>query len=168
MPSVRFEPIDLRRHADTCVRFRRDSYFCSFGDGEAFDPATGGVKGYLDRLRQRLAILPEGIVHVWRADLIVGQIEAQIRPDTGTGYVNLFHLVPEERGSGAGDLLHDYVLLLFARHGVPSARLSVSPSNLRAVRYYAKHGWRDLGPRPDHPEVHLMELIITPRSSGAR
>jgi hypothetical protein len=91
MQSVRFEPIDLVRDGETCVRFRRDSYFCSFGEGDAFDPATGGPAGYLERLRVRLATLPEGIVHVWRADTIVGQIEAQIPPGVGTGYVNLFH-----------------------------------------------------------------------------
>lgn len=160
MPEVRFEPIDLLRHADTCVLFRRDSYGCSFGEGEAFPAADGGVSAYLERLRTRLATFPEGIVHVWRSEKIIGQIEAQMPPGLGTGYVNLFHLVAEERGNGTGDLLHDYVVSLFARQGAPSARLSVSPSNARALRYYAKHGWRDLGPRPDHPEVHLMELVI--------
>ena len=166
MQSVRFEPVDLVRDRDTCVRFRRDSYFCSFGEGEAFDPSSGGVAGYLERLRERLATLPEGIVHVWRVDAIVGQIEAQIPPALGTGYVNLFYLVPEVRGSGIGDQLHAYVVSLFSRRSVPSARLSVSPTNARALRYYAKHGWRDLGPRPDHPTVHLMELVIEPQPSA--
>jgi hypothetical protein len=28
------------------------------------------------------------------------------------------------------------------------------------MRYYAKHGWRDLGPRPDRLHVHAMELEL--------
>jgi GNAT superfamily N-acetyltransferase len=159
--SLRFEPVDLHRDSDTCIRFRRDSYFCSFGDGEAFDPATGGTTGYLDRLRQRLAALPEGIVHAWRGDRIVGQIEAQVPADRPGGYVNLFYLVADERGRGAGDELHAYLVSLFRRIGLPAARLSVSPSNARAVRYYSKHGWCDLGPRPGHEIVHLMELTLS-------
>ena len=35
--------------------------------------------------------------------------------------------------------------------------MSVSPTNQQAVRFYLKNNWRDLGPRPDDPEVHLME-----------
>jgi hypothetical protein len=35
--------------------------------------------------------------------------------------------------------------------------LNVSPSNLPAMRFYLKNGWRDLGPGQDRPEVHGME-----------
>jgi ribosomal protein S18 acetylase RimI-like enzyme len=163
VPSIRFEPIDLARHGETCVRFRRDSYYCSFGAGEAFDAARGGAAGYIERLRERLVRLPEGIVHVWRGDTIIGQIEAQIAAGGIAGYVNLFYLVPEERGSGAGDALHDYVVSLFSRLDVPSIRLSVSPGNARALKYYAKHGWRDVGPRPDHPTARLLERVVVRR-----
>src|SRR4051812_1334309 len=107
--ALRFQSIDLARDANVCIQFRRDSYFCSFGAGEAFDPATGGATGYLDRLRQRLAALPEGIVHAWRGNRIVGQIEARVASDAAGGYVNLFYLTAEERGRGAGDELHAHV-----------------------------------------------------------
>ncbi len=91
---LRFQPIDLNRHSDLCLSFRRDSYFCSYGEG---------------------------------------------------------------------DDIHAYVVALFERHWLPSARLSVSPTNVRALRYYAKNGWRDIGPRPDHPRVNLMELTLSSR-----
>jgi ribosomal protein S18 acetylase RimI-like enzyme len=159
MSSLRFAPIDFEKDAEICVLFRRDSYFCSFGEGEAFE-ATGGAVGYLELLRERHALLPEGIVHVWRNDHIIGQIEAQLPSNAPGGYVNLFHLVPEERDRGTGALLQEYVVSLFTRRGVSSLRLSVSPTNARAMRFYAKHGWRDLGPRPDYVRVHLMELCV--------
>jgi ribosomal protein S18 acetylase RimI-like enzyme len=160
--SLRFEPIDIVRHGDVCVLFRRDSFVCSFGEGRAFEDEPGGVPGYLEWLKGRLAAFPAGAVHAWRGDRIVGQIEAQIRPAPTGAYVNLFYLVPDERGTGAADKLHDFAVSLFKSHDAITARLSVSPTNARALRYYAKHGWRDLGVRPDHPEVHLMELVIAP------
>jgi ribosomal protein S18 acetylase RimI-like enzyme len=44
--------------------------------------------------------------------------------------------------------------------GVTQARLSVSPSNLRAIAFYKKTGWRDIGPYPGRPGIHLMECDL--------
>lgn len=44
--------------------------------------------------------------------------------------------------------------------GLKKARLSVSPTNERAIKFYEKMKWVDLGPREDHPEVHFMEKVI--------
>lgn len=49
---------------------------------------------------------------------------------------------------------------MFQKLGVSRAQLSVSLSNHKAVAYYHKHGWVDLGSRPGHPEVHLMDISI--------
>ena len=35
--------------------------------------------------------------------------------------------------------------------------LSVSPTNLAAVRFYLKQGWIDLGQRSDDPDDHYFE-----------
>jgi ribosomal protein S18 acetylase RimI-like enzyme len=64
------------------------------------------------------------------------------------------------RGTGAATKLHSYAMEFCARHAVKVARLSVSPSNLRAVSFYRKHGWRDIGPRHGRENVNLMECII--------
>ena len=45
--------------------------------------------------------------------------------------------------------------------GVGSMQLSVSPTNARALAYYRKHGWRDLGLRPGRDNVHLWERDVT-------
>jgi ribosomal protein S18 acetylase RimI-like enzyme len=99
-------------------------------------------------------------VHVWQHDKIIGQMEMQTIAEPPIGYVNLFYLIPEMRGRGAGTALHEYAMAFCARHGVQLVRLSVSPTNLRAVAFYRKHGWRDLGPRPGHENVNLMERIV--------
>jgi RimJ/RimL family protein N-acetyltransferase len=51
--------------------------------------------------------------------------------------------------------------------GFKKVRLSVSPTNLRAVQFYKKNGWIDLGER-DEPELkktlkfrlHYMEKYL--------
>lgn len=149
-----FRTIDLTLNADTAVALRRDSYVCSFGSDQAF----GNADDYVAWLKDRIAIQPAGHVHVWDGTNIIGQMEMLIHQTTPIrGYVNLFYLVPEARGRGIGATLHAYFLEFMRGGGARLARLSVSPSNVQALAYYRKHGWRDLGTRADDGTVHLME-----------
>src|SRR5688572_11753690 len=151
--TLQFATIDLARHKDLCIAFRRDSYIVSFGDDRIFNDENGADgSGYIEWLADRIARFPEGHVHVWRGADIIGQLEIIVSPSSG--YVNLFYLKPEERGYGHGSALHEYAVALFRRHRVRVAGLSVSPTNQRALRYYARHGWRDLGPRAGAAHVH--------------
>ncbi len=157
-----FKPIDLSQHADLCLQFRRDAMACSFADGaERFDQESGpDGEQYLEWLRQRIEELPEGCVHLWEAGNIVGQVELYLQGQQTIGDVKLLYLIPSARGRGLGEVLHNYVIQVFQQVGVVKARLSVSPTNERAVAFYQKHGWQSLGPRPDLPEVTLMELTL--------
>lgn len=153
--SLRFETINLPRDADVAVALRRDSYVCSFGSDEAFGP----VDDYLNWLRQRIEHHPAGHVHLWNGTQVIGQVEMLIRKTSPReGYVSLFYLTPEARGKGHGHALHQYFTEFMLTHGAQLARLSVSPSNARALAYYHKHGWQDAGPNPVDPTVRLMEL----------
>lgn len=165
MVELELRPIDLERTAALCVAFRRDTYACGFGErAEARFDEENGPNGeqYLSWLAQRLEGFPEGHVHAWHDGRIVGQIEmiAQQKNAPTCGYVNLFYLVPEARGSGLGTQLHDYAVALATLYGSDRMRLSVSPTNARAMRFYEKHGWRSLGPSPglDHLELWEIEL----------
>lgn len=154
--ELSFRTIDLARDAQTAVAFRRDSHVCSFGTDAAF-----AVDDYLSFLRDRIARQPLGHVHVWSGQQIVGQLEMIVRATTPPmGYVNLFYLAAEWRGLGFGGALHQYVVEFMRNGGVALAQLSVSPSNARALAYYRKYSWRDLGPRPDDASVRLLELSI--------
>jgi ribosomal protein S18 acetylase RimI-like enzyme len=135
------------------VEFRRDSYVCSFGDAAGFDEEK-----YLAWLTCRIAEFPQGHLHVWQNDRIVGQIEMRPRGTPAVGYISLFYLIPHARGSGLSEALHNHAVEVFGSLGILKLQLSVSPSNSRAVAFYRKHGWQDLGLRPGHDNVHLMEL----------
>lgn len=56
------------------------------------------------------------------------------------GYVNLYYLVPEERGLGKGQELHNYAKQFFKDHHVQEYHLRVSPTNTSAIRFYRKNG----------------------------
>jgi predicted acetyltransferase len=151
--ELAFRPVDFARYAAECVRFKRDAYACSFGTDALFDEHFRDDAGYLAWLRTRSAI------HLWRDGEIVGQLELAPRPDPEPSSVTLFYLVESARGTGAGDALHAHVVALLRTHGSRRADLHVAPGNTRAVRYYLKHGWRDLGPEPNGA-VHRMRLEL--------
>ena len=155
-----FKPIDLDAHASVCVAFRRDSFICSFGEDGFFNEAGPNGVHYIERLRLRTTKFPDGYVHIWLGDKIVGQIEMQILDEPRRGYVSFFYLVEEMRGAGVSSQLQNYAMDFMRRHGVQIAQLSVSPTNGRALAYYRKYGWRDIGLRPGRDNVHLMECDV--------
>jgi ribosomal protein S18 acetylase RimI-like enzyme len=156
---MEFREIDLTRHTEEAVRFRADSFECSFGSPERFYEEAGpGCQRYLDGLAAKNRDLPGSCVHVWLGDRIVGQVELRRDlADARRAHVLLYYIIPELRGRGLGEHLDTYVGSFLWRAGVVSAWLRVSPANARAMRFYEKHAWIDRGPDEQHPDVHVME-----------
>jgi len=156
---LRFAPVDLSRHEEICRRFRADSFAVSFSDASRFHEEDGlGGDRYVEWLRGKQERDPASVVHVWQGDEIIGQMElGRLRGLEGVGYVNLYYLAPAHRGRGLAKHLDEYAASYLRGLGFTKAQLSVSPSNARAIAYYQKMGWRDLGPRADEPSVHSME-----------
>ena len=159
--DLRFKPIDLKRHADTVRAFIRDTHLCSFGSMESFAGGDGrGEERFVERIRERLAIEPESCLHVWQTDQIIGQLHLGRFVDPAIGYINLLYVRPECRGTGIAAAIEEYACESLQAHGFQSAYLSVTAQNHRAIRFYEKQGWRDLGPREDRPGTHNMEKIF--------
>jgi hypothetical protein len=158
-----FRPLDLSKHADLALKFVVETHICSFGNADRFyrDCEPDGRK-YIEHIRKKLAKDPMAIVHVWRGQQIIGQLETGVyKFDHKCGYVNLYYLVPEARGVGGYSAALDaYAVQVLRAKGFRQILLTVSPSNARAVRYYSRMGWQLLGPRTDAPEVYLMEKRI--------
>lgn len=158
---LRFETIDLASTRELCIQYRRDSYLCSFTDGDKRFAEENGEdgSGYVDWLERRIDELPQGCVHAWRCDSIVGQIESRLRDD-GSGYVNLFYLAPHARGCGLGRQLNRYSIELFDSLGAATVRLTVSANNKAALGFYRRMGWREIGPRPGRQDALLFEYAV--------
>lgn len=157
IPVLAFKPVDLNNHLEVCQRFGLGTHVRAFGFDERFHNADGGAEVYAAWLRQKALSLPGCLVHVWRGDEIIGQIEMGTVPsDPSIGYVNLLYLIPERRGQGLGTLLEAYAWCFLSGLGCHSLRLSANPDNQPAWRFYQRGGWRDLGPQGDVPDVHLL------------
>jgi RimJ/RimL family protein N-acetyltransferase len=143
------------------VKFRRESYTSSFTDGaEIFDRENGkDGQHYLSWLQDRIVEFPKGCVLARLDGSVVGQLESRLR-SAELGYVNLFYLVPEVRGTSLSAELHSYLVSTMRNVGVSRVQLTVSPTNQRAVGYYKKHGWESLGFRDQAQRTLLMELAL--------
>jgi ribosomal protein S18 acetylase RimI-like enzyme len=158
-----FAPINLGEHAALCVRFRLDSYVCSFGSSARFYADNNTDQGYIDWLQRRMRELSGSCVHLWRGTQIIGQLElGRSCENSQIGYVNLCYLVPDARGSGVSSRLDEYLCEFHARLGLERAHLIVSPSNDRAIRFYEKYCWKNRGDDPRYAELLLFEKTFTP------
>jgi GNAT superfamily N-acetyltransferase len=157
-PPLVFREIDLGRHADLCVQFRADSYVCGDGTADRFFARAGpSGRDYLARLSKYMQDLSGSCVHAWLGEQIVGQIEMVRDPsDPSVGKVNLFYLTPDHRGRGLGGQLERYALDFFRARGFGAAWLRVSPTNTRALAFYKKHGWVDVGRDDAVPKMCVM------------
>jgi len=71
-----------------------------------------------------------------------GQLELEVPYGLTTGYVNLFYVSPEFRGTGFAQRLHQRAELYFTSWDAVQIDLHVSPRNGRALRFYQKLGYR--------------------------
>ena len=162
MSQLAFRSIDLDRTERLCRHFEEEAFICSFGDSSGFHESDGqGGNRCIENLRSKLAADPACGVHLWQGSQIIGMlVMGAYRPDPSMGYVFLYYLIPEVRGTGISRFLDDHAMAYFKGKGYQKARLSVSPSNARAIRFYEKHGWVDIGVHPARPVVHLMEKAL--------
>jgi len=153
MDHLIFTPINFENHASLCVKFRADSFLESFGTTEPFfEVDTDGVQ-YIEWLKGRIGATYNGL-HIWYQGNIIGQLELGRRKiEDNFGYVNLYYLIPEVRGKGFSSNLDEFATSYLKGLGYRKARLSVSPTNKRAIRFYLKNGWNDLGITSDVSQI---------------
>lgn len=161
MAELRFSTIDVDAHRELSREFERDTHMQSFGNLERMIEPEEFIQAWLRGLIDKD---PLSCVHAWLGDRIVGELRMTLQRAAGEGYLFFVYLVPDQRGSGLADQLHTYAIDYFRARQVRRVMLSASPNNARALAFYARHGWRDLGPRPDAPHVNLHELLLSPPS----
>ncbi len=166
--KLEFKDIDFERHSELCIKFRADSFFESFGTDEPFYENDNTGEVYINWLKSKVSETYKAM-HVWFEGKIIGQLEFGKRNvDDPFGYVNLYYLVPEVRGKGLSNYLEEYTVSFFKLYNYNKVRLSVSPTNKRAIGFYLKNGWKDIGVRNGPGRtgrglkfvVHYMEKLL--------
>ena len=152
-----FETIDINKHRQTVITFRKDSFIVSFGDVTAF----GDEGDYLHWLEEKIKKFPKGFVLAKEGQKYIGQLECSIREIEGQpiGYVHLYYLVPEMRGKGKGKELHDYAMDFFKSKKIREYHLRVSPTNTSALKFYDKIGLTTIGPELDGKVIRMRGIV---------
>ncbi len=156
---IQVEPINLKLHADECLRFRGESFIESYGNSSRFWGADhqGGLR-YLQWLERKMSALPGSCCHAWIDGRIVGQFEAgSASSGPSRGWIYLIYVVTEWRRRGIGGFLLGKAEDLLSGQGLSPARLRVSPSNGAAAQLYSSRGWTPVGQPPDDEGLLVME-----------
>ena len=158
--SIEFKRADLKQDMASCIDFRRDSFQINYGAEKSFDNEMGvDGESYAKGLREFQEEFPDGVIHIWRDSQIIGQIEFYIESlFTDKAYIPLFYLIPSQRGSGIGSMMHDYLIQVLRESQCNGARIPVSSTNDRGVAFYKKHGWRYAKPDLSNSNVDLYQL----------
>jgi len=158
--SIKFKCANLDRDMQSCIEFRRDSFRINYGSEKSFDTEMGEQgAAYAQRLHAFQLKYPQGVIHVWRDEQIIGQIEFRIEDlFTDKAFIPMFYLIPSERGLGVGSLMHDYLIETLREQGCNGARILVSSANDRGVAFYKKHGWRYAKPDLSNSHVDIYQL----------
>ena len=156
-PRLEFKPIDLDKHADLCIEFAQDSHRLTHGPDAVFE----GGDAYIARMREKIAADPESCLFAWLDGEIVGQLNIGVfTPNPTIGYVNVFYVVEKWRGKGVAGEIEEFACARLKSAGFAEAWLGVAWANHRAVRFYEKRGWVDVGERPDRPGIHNMRKLL--------
>ncbi|GJL93629.1 MAG: hypothetical protein DHS20C05_00340 [Hyphococcus sp.] len=164
--TLRFRPVRPLADANRLIRYGRDLYVESLGTDAEFCRDYGV---YGQRFPMWIAacaardpalavfLLKEG-APVGFAAMGVARDRQGLKAPT-TGLVHHFYVDPSCRGQGYGGLLDDYARAKLKSAGCSFARLNVTKSNARAIRFYLAQGWRDIG-APSGSILRHMELAL--------
>lgn len=154
---LRFITIDINKHSEVAIGFRKDSFAASFGNASGF----GDEKKYLNWLEIMVKDFPDGFVMVEKDNRLIGQLELTIKEykDRKIGYVNLYYLVPEIRGNGVGKELHKYACSFFRSQNLNEFHLRVSPTNTSALKFYQKLGMEEIGQELDGEVIRMKGFL---------
>ncbi|MBJ7537423.1 GNAT family N-acetyltransferase [Marinomonas transparens] len=161
--EVDFKRINVEDDFQTCVDFRRDSYFCSFDTYEGFEAS---IVGYQDNLFLKVGNPDYFYFHLWAQGKIIGQLEFRAFSELAdTGYVNLIYLISEYRGSGLAAQLQQFIAEQLMEKGCKGALLSVSRTNRRALNHYQGWGWQYFSANPKHAMTDFYRRHFSPQDT---
>ncbi|MGB7994899.1 MAG: GNAT family N-acetyltransferase, partial [Photobacterium halotolerans] len=104
---------------------------------------------------------------IWDNDQIIGQLEFKCFSDEAeTGYIHLIYLIPEYRGSGVADTAQQFMADTLYQAGCQAMLLTVSRTNVRALRHYRRWGWQRVGEDGSLRGTDIYRREIWPHKIG--
>ncbi len=101
-------------------------------------------------------------------EFVVAILDGQLAGYYSLGEENyLWHLYvdPAQQRRGVGAALHDAALVAIAARGFTTAKLDVIEVNEKAMRFYRRHGWSEVG-REDYNGSQLIVMERPTKMEG--
>ena len=140
----------------------REEIFTLFQPEQATVDRVGRMNVLLGELYARSAARhaqehPGSVVRVLSGDRVVGLVELDPGRDeqSGCGWISLLYMLPEYRGRGWAIQLLGYAFWFYENHDRAAVRLHVSENNARAITFYQRSGFVQIGRDPG-VRAHLL------------
>lgn len=115
------------------------------------DMAYFGRQPYLEMAEECSKQNPNHLLCAMRRNTIVGIL--QLNPircvENNAGYIAFFYMLPEFRGDGLGVQMLGEAISIYRAMGRDRIHLSCGEENVRGMKFYERHGFRNIGTRQE-------------------
>jgi probable phosphoglycerate mutase len=158
--NLYFEPMKLNGEG---LEYLKKAYYDT--DGEYGDSPPEHFNQFLDAQKKRAENAPDCLLYAMHYGKPCGAVilDAAKYADSGSGYIGLLYLEPEFRGLGYAVQLLGAAVSKFRSSGLNKICLFVSERNDRAIKFYARTGFRRVPERDKEINGvphHVYELQI--------
>lgn len=154
-----FRPLDVcGEEGEYLLRARKETWQRLYGSPEGFDP-----EGTLARARKHRAENEGSVLCAMLEERPVGilHLDPDREADKGIGYISFLYLEESLRGRGFGVQLLGQAVSAYRPLGRNYLRLSCSPGNVAAQRFYRRYGFRKIGEKEGRAgRIDLLEKYI--------
>ena len=139
--NMRFVPMDLNTRGEHFLDCYRDAWIQAHGSLAGFSDI------YLDIAKKRSAECPGAVVEAYLGEEPVGILELNVHRDEeeGAGCIAFYYMDAAHRGKGLSVQLLGEATSFFRSRGRTSLRLRTAQSNKRAIAFYRKYGFLEIG-----------------------
>ena len=150
--DLRYEPLRFPRDEAFYLQCYRDAWRNVHETDEGFVPEL-----YARSAARHAQEHPGSVVRVLSGDRVVGLVELDPGRDeqSGCGWISLLYMLPEYRGRGWAIQLLGYAFWFYENHDRAAVRLHVSENNARAITFYQRSGFVQIGRDPG-VRAHLL------------
>ncbi len=142
--NMRFAEMDLEKNGKEYLERYHDAWRIAHGTSEGFGSR------YLKSAALRAAKYPHAIMRSYLGDKPTGIIDLDIETDAAekAGNIAFYYMDENYRGRDLGVQLIGYAVSIFRPMGRDRLRLRVADTNLKAIKFYERYGFKKVGTQP--------------------
>lgn len=156
--NLRIISMNLPEDGELYKQSYADSWQSAHGNLTGFDASVyykNALRVSAEEPMALMKLLINGVDFAGIIELDTGRAVSQI------GWISFFYLIPELRGRGYAPQLLGHAVSFFRKAGCNRLQLNVAVTNLRAIRFYERSGFRQIGTKEGvGSKLLLLEMDI--------